>query len=331
MATASDDFFTPPVDGGAAQHFAHPIAHRLQGRFAATIQDDQKLIFAPPADEIGGPHGVPQGSRQGAENGGGGILPVAGAELAEFPRLDAQHAEGNVKFGKGAEGFAQVRLHHDVIGQSGDVIEESRDLHGFLAGIGVVGGPRLFEGVNGPDDRAVLVAQGDSAGVNGDAMSGLVLDENTGFHGFAFMQGRDGERTLLHALIATVLIALRHDALDAGMPQHFHPGAGGDQLGAVVPEDYFFLQIHHANTDAQAFQNAAVDLGISNQRHGARGNPLDWLVHRQREGPTSHTGKSGKLCDFMRFWMQSLCCQRFGGWHFRVWLWHGRAICKEMA
>ena len=79
----------------------------------------------------------------------------------------AKHPKGNVKIGEGSQSFLQVRLHHGLGAQSGEVFEGVVPNHGAIVWVGSVDGELGFKGLDHADDGAVLVAQGDGPGATG--------------------------------------------------------------------------------------------------------------------------------------------------------------------
>src|SRR6202522_2349659 len=157
-------------------------------------------------------------------------------------------AKGNVKFGEGAEHFAQVGVHDGLVGQSGKVVDAAASAHGLVVGIGPGHGELAFEGLNDADDGAATVTQWDGPGVHRFAMAGAVMNEAGSFHRFAVGNG-GVERTFFHAHFAAHLIAVQKNVVAAGVAEHVDAGVAGDFFRAVAPEDDFSLQVDDTDAD----------------------------------------------------------------------------------
>ena len=99
-----------------------------------------------------------------------------------------------------------------------------------------------------------------------DFVSGAMAQERCGFDAVRRLHGA-GERATLGAPFAILLIAMQQRFSDAAVPDGFVTEMAGDFFSAVAPEDDSFLQVHDAEANRQAFENAAIDLGIGEEGH----------------------------------------------------------------
>ena len=156
---------------------------------------------------------------------------------------------------------AQVGQHQGVAGDAGDYVDAAGKTEVVVA---VEGRRRLlqfFEGLDGADDRAVLVVNGDGADADRNFVSRFVVQKSDGLGGVRRLDGA-GDRTIFFAEFASRLIAVQQSFRDTGVANDFVAQMAGDALGAVAPEDDFLLHVDDAQADGQAFQNAAADVGI---------------------------------------------------------------------
>src|ERR1700719_954498 len=98
-------------------------------------------------------------------------------------------------------------------------------------------------------------------------MAQLVMDRTQSLDWLGVMKCR-GQGTSAAAQGAIFLIAMQKNIFRAGVPQHVNPGISGNLLGAVAPENNLSFQIKHTDTDLEAIEYVAVNLGILKKWHG---------------------------------------------------------------
>src|SRR5277367_6887218 len=76
-----------------------------------------------------------------------------------------------------------------------------------------------------------------------------------------------GERAEFAAYRAALLVALRQNAVGAGVSDDFVFEMTGNLLRALIPEQNLPLTVHHVNAHRQAVEDGAEDLRITKFRH----------------------------------------------------------------
>ena len=161
-----------------------------------------------------------------------------------------------------------MRLGHGVVGQFGCVIERAAFLEGAIIGAGALYGELAFEGLDDGDDGAMLVAQGNSAGVNGSPMAGAVTNLAEGLDGFAIVKGRR-HGAFPGTGFAIILVAMQENIFGARMAEDIDARVSGDLFGTITPENNFLMQIEHDDADLESIEDVTVNLRIFKVRHGA--------------------------------------------------------------
>src|SRR5580658_3657756 len=105
----------------------------MQRVLIATGKDDEKEVFIPTADKIRGPDCVLHGAGERLQHGVARQMAEAVAEFLQIMRVKKDNAEGNVKLVECAEHFAEMRVHHGLIGQPGKFIEAAARPHSLVA------------------------------------------------------------------------------------------------------------------------------------------------------------------------------------------------------
>src|SRR4029077_15157442 len=125
-----------------------------------------------------------------------------------------------------------------------------------VIGVGAGYGELAFESLDDADDGTLFIAQGDCPGVDGSAMSGLVVNEAHGFDRSGGVErGRHGAFPGAH--FTADLVAMQKNVFRAGMAEDIDAGVAGDLFGAIAPEDDFFLQVDYAHPDLEAVEDVA--------------------------------------------------------------------------
>jgi hypothetical protein len=78
----------------------------------------------------------------------------------------------------------------------------------------------------------------------------------------------------------SVLIALQESSSRAKPTHHLVAKAPGNPFGAIAPENDFFLEVDHADSDLQALQKASTNLGILKGRHSLIDSEALEYLHR---------------------------------------------------
>jgi hypothetical protein len=238
---------------------------------------------------------------------------------------EAQNTERNLYFVKSAKRLAQVRLHHDVTGYAGYVIHAAGKVQAVFVVIGAGRFLPIFQGFGGADDRAMGIANGDSADVDGNFVPGLVMQETDGLRWLRCFD-RASQWAILVAELAARLIALQQGFSDAGVADDFVALAAGDAFGAIAPEDNFLLHVDDTEASGQAVEDAGTDFGFMKFGHEwTAENSAGLWGHRQKSTGTSAAHRR-RLRAGSR---EGSIFQEDGTEVLLEWGWHESAIRKK--
>src|ERR1700722_19608271 len=70
---------------------------------------------------------------------------------------NGEQTKGHVHFGESEKGLAQMRLHHELIGNTGDLVHETGQGQSIFVMIGAGGRELLLKGLDRTDDRSMRV------------------------------------------------------------------------------------------------------------------------------------------------------------------------------
>src|ERR1051326_6545880 len=134
------------------------------------------MIVTPAADEVCLPKGCFESVRQHAQQRRRSIAAERSPEMIEPVHPEAENSKRSLQICEGAKGCAQMRFHAGAGGEACDLVDCACV---FRAGGAMIEIDRwrIFKSLDRTDDRAVNVAQRNSAHSYRNFMPGFVLQE----------------------------------------------------------------------------------------------------------------------------------------------------------
>src|ERR1700722_11978270 len=133
---------------------------------------------------------------------------------------NGEQTKGHVHFGESEKGLAQMRLHHELIGNTGDLVHETGQGQSIFVMIGAGGRELLLKGLDRTDDRSMRVVNWNRAHAHRNFVPAFVVEEAGGFGGPCRLDG-PGQGTILVARLTVRLLAMQDRVSDTGMADDF--------------------------------------------------------------------------------------------------------------